>query len=95
VSDKEPTIRVLAQNRKARHEYEILEELECGVELTGTEVKSLRNGGGSIAESYAMVRKDELWLIGAHIPTSPTATGACSRTAARSSSGTSASRNAA
>jgi SsrA-binding protein len=68
VSDKEPTIRVLAQNRKARHEYEILEELECGVELTGTEVKSLRNGGGSIAESYAMVRKDELWLIGAHIP---------------------------
>lgn len=68
MSDKEPTIRVLAQNRKARHEYEILEELECGVELTGTEVKSLRNGGGSIAESYAMVRKDELWLIGAHIP---------------------------
>lgn len=68
MADEKPSIRVLAQNRKARHEYEVLAELECGVELTGTEVKSLRQGGGSIAESYAMVRRGELWLVGAHIP---------------------------
>lgn len=68
MTDKTPAIRVLAQNRKARHEYEILEELECGVELTGTEVKSLRDGGGSIAESYAMVKRGELWLVGSHVP---------------------------
>jgi SsrA-binding protein len=68
VSEKTPAIRNLAQNRKARHEFEILEELECGLVLRGTEVKSLRSGGGSIAESYAMVKRGELWLIGAHIP---------------------------
>ncbi|MCK6446206.1 MAG: SsrA-binding protein SmpB [Planctomycetes bacterium] len=68
MTEKTPAIRVLAQNRKARHEYEILAELECGVELTGTEVKSLRDGGGSIAESYAMVKRDELWLVGSHVP---------------------------
>ena len=68
MSDTEPVIRVLAQNRKARHEFEILEELECGIELTGTEVKSLRAGGASIAESFAMVKRGELWLMGAHIP---------------------------
>ncbi|MBI5431982.1 MAG: SsrA-binding protein SmpB [Planctomycetes bacterium] len=68
MAEKDPSPRVLAQNRKARHEYEILAELECGLELTGTEVKSLRQGGASIAEAYAMVRKDELWLVGSHIP---------------------------
>jgi SsrA-binding protein len=63
-----PRIRPIAQNRRARHEYELLDELECGVELKGTEVKSLRAGQGSIAEAYAHFRKGELYLVGAHIP---------------------------
>lgn len=63
-----PSIRTIAQNRRARHEYELLEELECGIELKGTEVKSLRAGQGSIAEAYAHFRKGELYLVGAHIP---------------------------
>ncbi len=60
--------RPIAQNRRARHEFEILEELECGIELKGTEVKSLRAGHGSIAESYAHFKRGELYLLGAHIP---------------------------
>ncbi len=60
--------RRIAQNRRARHEFEILEELECGIELKGTEVKSLRAGQGSITQSYAHFRNGELYLIGAHIP---------------------------
>jgi len=68
MATSDPTIRVIATNRRARHEYELLEELECGVELVGTEVKSLRAGQGSIAESYAHFRKGELYLVGAHIP---------------------------
>ena len=59
--------RTIAQNRRARHEYLILEELECGVSLVGTEVKSLRDGRCSLTEAYARMHKDELWLIGAHI----------------------------
>ena len=60
--------KVLALNRKARFEYEILDEVECGLVLRGTEVKSLRQGGGSIAEAYALVRAGELWLVNSHIP---------------------------
>jgi len=56
-------------NRRARHEYFILETLEAGLELSGTEVKSLRAGGGvSINEAYARHRDGELWLLGMHIP---------------------------
>ena len=55
------------QNRKARHEYEILETFEVGVVLKGTEVKSIRMGKFSLAESFAMVRKGELYLVNAHI----------------------------
>ena len=66
-SDRD-TIRRLAQNRRARHEYHILEELECGIILTGTEVKSLRGGRCSIQEAWARIKKGELWLIGMHIP---------------------------
>ncbi|MFN0242594.1 MAG: SsrA-binding protein SmpB, partial [Planctomycetota bacterium] len=60
--------RSIAQNRRARFEYEILDELECGLALTGTEVKSLRRGQASIAEAYGHVRGTELYLVGAHIP---------------------------
>ena len=60
--------RLAAQNRKARHNYEIEETLEAGIILTGSEVKSLRQGRATIAESYAKPDKGEIWLINAHIP---------------------------
>jgi SsrA-binding protein len=55
-------------NRRARHEYEILESLEAGLVLTGTEVKSLRAGGVSLSEAYARFRDGEAWLFGMHVP---------------------------
>ena len=58
---------VLAENRKARHDYTVLDTLECGIALSGTEVKSCRRGGISLAGSYAAVLKNELWLVGADI----------------------------
>ena len=58
---------VLAENRKARHDYTVLETLECGIVLSGTEVKSCRRGGVSLAGSYAAVLKGELFLVGADI----------------------------
>lgn len=58
----------VASNRRARHKYEILERLEAGVELQGSEVKSLRAGKAQIAEAYAAVEGGEVWLRGAHIP---------------------------
>jgi SsrA-binding protein len=54
-------------NRRARHEYEIIESLEAGLVLTGTEVKSIRAGGASLNESYARVRDGEAWLMGMHV----------------------------
>ena len=59
--------KTIAENRKARHEYTLLERYEAGVVLTGTEVKSLRDGGASLQQAYADVRNGEVWLIGAHI----------------------------
>ena len=58
---------VLVTNKKAYFDFEILETFEAGVSLKGTEVKSLRNGGGSLKESYITVKKHELWLINSHI----------------------------
>lgn len=58
---------VFAENRKARHDYTVLETIECGIALSGTEVKSVRRGGVSLAGSYAAVLKGELWLVGADI----------------------------
>jgi SsrA-binding protein len=55
-------------NRRARHEYEILESLEAGLVLTGTEVKSIRAGGVSMNEAYARFRDGEAWLMGMHVP---------------------------
>jgi SsrA-binding protein len=60
--------KVVAENRRARFDYFIEERFEAGVQLTGTEVKSLRQGEGSIAESYATTEGDEVWLINSHIP---------------------------
>ena len=60
--------RLIAQNRRARHEYEVLETLECGIVLVGSEVKSLRTGALSLEEAYARLRNDELWLLGCDIP---------------------------
>jgi SsrA-binding protein len=60
--------RIAAENRKARFNYEIGEVLEAGIALTGTEVKSLRDGKATIAESYADARGGEIWLINANIP---------------------------
>lgn len=59
--------KILAENRKARFDYEILDKLEAGMVLTGTEVKSLRVGKANIAESYASFEKGEFWLINSYI----------------------------
>lgn len=56
------------RNRRATHDYELLERFEAGVELTGSEVKSLRRGGGSLAEAFARVQDDEVYLEGMTIP---------------------------
>ena len=58
---------VFAENRTARHDYTVLETIECGIVLTGTEVKSVRHGEVSLAGSYAAVLKGELWLLGCDI----------------------------
>jgi SsrA-binding protein len=58
----------VATNRRARHKFELLEKMEAGVELQGSEVKSLREGKASINEAYALIDKGEVWLRGAHIP---------------------------
>jgi SsrA-binding protein len=60
---------VFAENRKARHDYTVLETIECGMVLSGTEVKSIRHGSVSLAGSYGAVLKGELWLLGADIAT--------------------------
>lgn len=72
--NKDPNSQTVARNRRARHEYEILDELECGIVLTGSEVKSIRNGKISIEEAYARVRDGELWMINADIAEYPQAT---------------------
>jgi SsrA-binding protein len=59
--------KIVAENRKARHNYFIEDDLEAGIMLEGSEVKSLRNGGANIAESYASVEGGELWLINGYI----------------------------
>lgn len=60
-------IKPIAQNRKARHDYYIEDVLECGIELFGTEVKSLRKGMCNLKDSYAQVKNGELFVIGMHI----------------------------
>jgi SsrA-binding protein len=59
--------RLIAENRRARHEYHLLERLEAGLVLTGSEVKSLREGRADLKRAYADLREGEAWLVGAHI----------------------------
>ena len=59
--------KTVATNRKARHEYMVLETIEAGIVLTGTEVKSLRLGNANIAEAFAQIKNGEVWLSGMHI----------------------------
>ena len=61
-------VKTVAENRRARYEYSFEDVLDAGIVLTGTEVKSLRFGEGSIAESYAEVKNGEVWLVNANIP---------------------------
>lgn len=63
----DPNYRVIAENRRARFDYAIEDDLECGILLEGSEVKSLRAHGGNIAESYAAVEDGELWLVNSYI----------------------------
>ena len=63
----DPNYKVIAENRRARFDYAIEEDLEVGIVLEGSEVKSLRQGGSNIAESYAQVDNGELWLINSYI----------------------------
>lgn len=64
----EPERRIVADNRKARHAYSIESTLEAGIALMGSEVKSLRSGKATIAESYAQAKDGEIFLVNAHIP---------------------------
>ena len=63
----EPSIEIIAQNRKARHEYEILDTYETGIALVGTEVKSLRLGKAQMQDAYALIENGELFLYNFHI----------------------------
>ncbi len=65
---KEVGRKLIAQNKKARHDYSIEDVFECGLVLMGTEVKSLRLGRASLIDGFAMVNDGELWLSGVHIP---------------------------
>ena len=60
--------RLIAQHRRARFEYDVLDTLECGIVLVGSEVKSLRSGSLSLEEAYARIKGNELWLLGCDIP---------------------------
>ncbi|MGB0659248.1 MAG: SsrA-binding protein SmpB [Mangrovicoccus sp.] len=63
----DPNYKVISENRRARYDYAIEDDLECGIMLLGSEVKSLRKGGSNIADSYASVEDGELWLINSYI----------------------------
>ena len=65
---KETGQKLIAQNKKARHDYSILDTYECGIVLTGTEVKSLRAGRASLVDGFVMIENGELWMHGVHIP---------------------------
>ena len=68
VKDDEDAIKIVARNRRARFEYDLMETFEAGIVLTGTEVKSLRTGKASMEEAYASVDREEVWLYGCDIP---------------------------
>ncbi len=70
----DPNSRIVCRNRKARHEYDVLDELDCGIQLYGSEVKSIRNSKISIEEAYARVDDGQVWLINSDIAEYPQAT---------------------
>ncbi len=67
MSKNEAKIRVVAKNRRAFFDYEVIETFEAGLVLSGTEVRSLRDGGGQLTDTFALIRKGEAWLHGLHI----------------------------
>lgn len=70
---RKPASGDVATNRRARHKFELLDRIECGIELTGTEVKSLRDGKAQLGDAYAVIDRGEVWLRNAHIPPYPPA----------------------
>jgi SsrA-binding protein len=66
--DPDPEIKVVCRNKRAYHDYEVFEALECGLVLRGTEVKSLRDGHASLEDAYAKLDDGEVWLLGSDIP---------------------------
>lgn len=65
----------VATNRRAGHKFELLDRVECGIELVGTEVKSLRESGAQLSDAYAVIERGQVWLRNAHIPPYPPAAG--------------------
>ncbi len=68
MAKRKPESGDVATNRRARHKFELLDRFECGIELTGTEVKSLREGKAQLGDAYAVIERGEVWLRNAHIP---------------------------
>ena len=66
-TDREKALRTIAENRKARHDYHILDTWEAGVALLGTEVKSIREGRVNLRDSYARIDNGEVWMLNVHI----------------------------
>lgn len=66
--EKPPPRKLVAQNRKARHDFEVIDTVECGMVLTGSEVKSLRQGTAQLKEAFARAEDGEIWLYGMHVP---------------------------
>ncbi len=69
----DPGVKMIARNKRARFDYELMERFEAGLCLTGSEVKMLRAGKATIAEAYVKIREGEAWLVGANIPEYPNA----------------------
>jgi SsrA-binding protein len=67
-NDADESIKIICRNKRALHEYNLFDSLECGIALTGTEVKSLRDGTASLEDAYAKIIAGEIWLIGSDIP---------------------------
>ncbi len=74
MAQNDDSIKIISKNRKAFHEYHILDRYEAGIELIGAEVKSIRDGKVSLQEAYAEVREDEAWIVGMRINPYPLAT---------------------
>jgi SsrA-binding protein len=72
---RKPASGDVATNRRARHKFELLDRIEAGIELTGTEVKSLRDGKAQLGDAYATIQAGEVWLRNANIPPYPPAAG--------------------